>query len=546
MRGKILLSIVLVLVMLLVGCGGQPAQPTQPTQTAQPTQPSNSGYTGGELVRLWDEPSTLDPQLVSDVNSSVIVIEVFGGLVGLGTDLKVVPDLAEKWSTSADGKTYTFTMRRDAKFHSGRAVTAQDVKWSIERAADPATQSTTVDTYLGDIVGVKEKLSGQSKEVSGVKVVNDSTIEITTDAPKAYFLAKLTYPTAFVLDKDNVAKGRDWFMKPNGTGPFKLKEYVPGDRVVLERNPLYHLGPAKLGSVRFLLGGGNPMVMYENDEIQVTGVGLADLDRVRDPSSPLSKELQVSPPGFETSYIGLNSTLPPLDDIKVRQALNLAINKDEIASKVLADRVKPAYSILPPGFPAYNSDFKGLRFNLEKAKQLLAESKYGPDPKKFPRLTFTVPGSLGSAVGLDLEAILATWRDSLGLDVQVQQVEWATFLRDLHAYRLQMFAVAWMADYPDPQNYLDLLFHSQSVNNETRYSNPQVDQLLEKARTERDEATRFKLYQQAEEMIVNDAPIILLWHSAEGYILIKPEVKDYLLLPLIIPKYRFVSLEKQK
>ncbi|MBI4186787.1 MAG: peptide ABC transporter substrate-binding protein [Chloroflexi bacterium] len=526
MKAKTVLTILMALMLLLVGCAKQP--------------PAG----GGELVRLGDEPSTLDPHLTSDVDSAVIVVEVFGGLVTLDTNLKVVPDLAEKWSISSDRKTYTFTLRRDAKFHNGKAVTANDVKWSLERAADPKTLSTTVDTYLGDIVGVRAKLAGESQEVSGVRVIDDRTIEITIDAPKTYFLAKLTYPTAFVLDRDNVEASTEWFKQPNGTGPFKLKEYLPGELIILERFPDYHLGPARLDTVKFFLGGGTPMVMYENDEIQITGVGLADLDRVRDPSSPLSKELHTATPGFQTSYLGMNVSRPPFDDIKVRQALSYAINKDVVASTVLAGRVKPAYTILPPGFPGYSADLTGLRYDPEKARKLLAESKYGADPARLPRITLTVPGALGTAVGLDLEAILAMWRDNLGIQVDVQQVEFATFLRDLDARRLQMYAIAWVADYPDPQNFLDLLFHSQSINNQTGYSNPEVDRLLEAARTEPDETARFQLYRQAEQIILEDAPWVLLWHPGEGYVLIKPEVKNYLLLPIVVPRYRFVYLEK--
>jgi len=526
MRMKILLAILLTAVLLLSSCA----------PLAQ--------YKGGELVRLWDDPPTLDPHLTSDVSAGVLVVEIFGGLVTLDRDLKVIPDLATKWKVSPDRKTYTFTLRRDAKFHNGKPVTARDVKWSLERAADPKTRSTTVDTYLGDIIGVREKLRGQSQEITGVKVIDDYTIEITIDAPKAYFLSKLTYPTGFVLDRENVEARRDWFKNPNGTGPFKLKEYVPGERLVLERNPNYHLEPPKLDTVKFLLAGGTPMVMYENNEIHLTGVGLADLDRVRDPQNPLSKELHVAAPSFETSYLGMDVTRPPLDDIKIRQALAYAINKDEIASKVLANRVKAAYGVLPPGFPAYNPDLKGLGYDLEKAKNLLTESKYGPDPKKWPRITLTVPGELGTAIGLDLEAILAMWRDNLGITVEVQQVEWATFLEELDSHRLQMFALAWMADYPDPQNFLDLHFHSQSVNNQTRYSNAEVDRLLEAARVEEDEKARFSLYQQAEQIIVNEAPWLPLWYPGEGYILIKPQVKDYLLLPIVVPKYRFVYLAK--
>ncbi|MDO8569062.1 MAG: ABC transporter substrate-binding protein [Dehalococcoidales bacterium] len=213
MGRKAILSIIIILTILALGCGQKAAAPGS----------------GGEFTRLWEEPSTLDPHLSSDLYSSVILEEVFSGLVSIDRNLKVVPDLAEDWKLSADGKTYTFTLRQNAKFQSGKQVTAQDVKWSIERAADPKTQSSTVDTYLGDIVGVKEKLSGKSQQVSGVRVVDDRTVEITIDAPKAYFISKLVYPTAFVLNRANVESGREWFKTPDGTGPFKLAEYAPGD-----------------------------------------------------------------------------------------------------------------------------------------------------------------------------------------------------------------------------------------------------------------------------------------------------------------------------
>jgi oligopeptide transport system substrate-binding protein len=285
--------------------------------------------------------------------------------------------------------------------------------------------------------------------------------------------------------------------------------------------------------------------MYEANEIHVAGVGLNDLHRVRDPSSPLRDELHKAPPGFQFTYIGLNVTRPPLDDPKVRQALAMSINKDLISERVLEDLQVPAWSILPPGFPGHNPDIEGLRYDLEEAKRLLSESKYGPDPSRIPPLTLTVAGQLGSAVGPDLQAILAGWRDHLGIDVAVQQMEFATFLNELHNFRLQMVAAAWIADYPDPQNFLDLLFHSASLNNEMRFSNEEVDRLLEAARSERDESVRFDLYRQAEAIIVNEAPVIPLWHAGEGNVLIKPQVKDFLLLPVIVPRYRFVYIEPE-
>lgn len=517
---------------------------SEPQPTATPTVPTEKPQ-DGELVQLWNDPPTLDPHLTTDATSAAIIVEVFGGLVTINRDLDVVPDLAEDWEVSQDGLTYTFFLRQDARFHDGEPVTAHDVKWSLERAADPRTAAPGVDQYLGDIVGVKAKLRREVTEVSGIEVLDDYTLRITIDAPKAYFIAKLTYPAAFVLDQENVESGgRNWPRSPNATGPFKLAEYVPGERLVLERNKFYHLGPPYLNRVRFLLAGGTAMLMYENDEIDVTGVGLADLDRVLNPEHPLYKELVKAPPSFSTSYIGLNVTQPPLDDVRVRQALNYAIDKSQIAELVLAELVVPAQGVLPPGFPAYNSNLTSYQYDPQKARQLLRQSKYGDDPENLPRLVITTAGAFGSAPPLDLEVILEMWRQNLGITVEVQQVEWATFLQDLQRRRFQMFSLAWIADYLDPENFLDMLFYSESSNNHTGYSNREVDALLEQARVESNGATRTGLYQQVEQMILDDAPWVPLWYQGERYRLIKPEVKDYFVAPLVIPYLRYIYIER--
>ena len=158
----------------------------------------------------------------------------FSGLVSFDPQLNLTPDLAESWELSADGMTYTFHLRQNAKFHNGRPVTAQDVIYSWERAANPNLQSVTVVTYLGDIVGVRDMAQGKADHIAGIKALDDHTLQVTIDAPKPYFLLKLTYPTSFVVDKDNVESGQDWYRHPNGTGPYKLTEWTSNDRIVYD------------------------------------------------------------------------------------------------------------------------------------------------------------------------------------------------------------------------------------------------------------------------------------------------------------------------
>lgn len=533
------------------------AAATTPTATAAaPTGPPTTpvlvveedelhGAAGGRLVQLFSDPPSLDPHLVTDATSSRIIVEVFGGLTTINLDNEVVLDLAESVDISADGRVYTFRLHPEAKFHDGRAVTAADVQWSLERAANPLTESPVAGQYLGDIVGVNEKLDGDAQSIAGLRVVDDRTIELTIDQPKSYFLAKLTYPTAFVLDRNNVeGDPRNWFREPNGTGPFRMTEYRVGETLVLERNEHYHLGEVRLEAVELILSGGTSMLMYENDEIHISGVGLADLDRLLDPSSELHGQLVRAEPSFTVQYIGLNVNEPPLDDVKVRQALNLAVDKSEIASVVLGDLVVPADGILPPNFPGYNPEVSGYDFDPERARALLAESKYGDDLDNLPPITITTPGSFGANVSLDMEVVLRMWETNLGITAEFQQTEFATFLKDLHKRRFQMFDIGWIADYPDPENFLDVLFHSASDNNHTNYSNPEVDRLLEQARVETDQARRYALYNEAEQIILDEAPWVPLWYSGESYVLVKPEVQDYHLPPLIIPRLRYVWLSE--
>ena len=524
---------------------GDSPEPTASSSVPAAGDTTGSGelLEGGRFVRLYVDPPTLDPHLTTDATSAQVIVEVFGGLVTIDKNLDVVPDLAESWDISDDGRVYTFRIRPDAVFHDGKPVTAEDVRWSLERVTDPLTEAPNVDQYLGDIVGVDAKLAGDVLEISGVRVINERTIEITIDAPKSFFLAKMTYPTAFVLDRENIeANPKNWFRKPNGTGPFNITEYKVGETLILSRHDAYHLGPAKVAEVEMILSGGTSMLMYENDEIDISGVGLADLDRLLEPSHSLNAELTRAAPSFSVQYIGLNVNEPPLDDVKVRQALNLAIDKREIATIVLGDQVVPAKGILPPGFPGFSESVSGYEFDPIKAKQLLLESKYGNDLDNLPPITITTPGSFGANVSLDMEVVLAMWEKNLGITTEFQQTEFATFLKDLNKRRFQMFDIGWIADYPDPENFLDILFYSDSSNNHTNYNNPEVDALLEKARVETDETLRFSIYNEVEQTILDDAPWIPLWYSGERYLLVKPNVHDYLLTPLIIPKLRHVYL----
>ncbi len=531
-----------------------PARSERPTPTGQakiapellqtPERVGDDKPTGGVFRRLWADPPTLDPALVTDGTSYAIVIELFSGLVKLTgeSDDPIAMDLAESYSVSNEGKTYKFVLKDDLKFSDGSPLTASDFKWSWERAALPETESPIVDEFLGDIIGVQAIIDGEATTAEGIEVIDDHTLQVTIDAPKPYFIAKLTYPIAFVVNADNVTSGgENWTDDPVGTGPFVLKSYSIGERMILSKNPNYWGDPAYLDEVHMLLAGGSAMAMYENDEIDITGIGLADLERVTDPEEELSKDVVEVPPSFSTSYIGFNVEEAPFDDVHFRRALNFAVDKQLVANAVFSDLVRPATGVIPPGFVGFNPDLEGLAFDEEKAKEELAKSKYA-DPETRPRIVITLPGTGGSP-SLTTEVVADMWRRTLEVDVEIQQVEWATFLQDLHRNRLQAFSLAWQADYPDPHTFVDVLFRTGSSINNTNYSNPQVDALLEQANIEADPVRRIKLYQEAEEMIVEEAAWLPLWWGVEGKVLVKQRVGGMTFPPLSVPIYQYVYID---
>lgn len=518
---------------------GTPA-PGASSNTNSAKAPS-SNVKGGELRVPGDDPLTLDPALAFDTTSAEYIVEIYGGLVQLDKNLKIIPDIARDMPTiSPDGKSYTFKLRDDVVFqNSNRKVTAQDFKYSMERAASPDTGSSTADQYLGDIVGAKDMIRGKASSISGIKVIDDQTLEIDIDAPKSYFLSKLTFPTAYVVDKTEIDQDkRNWTRHPNGTGPFKLKEWKIGESLTLVANDRYHLGAPALGQITYEIAGGSALTQYENGEIDIAGVGINDIERIRDKNEPLNKEF-ISKPGLSTFYIGFNTKQAPFDDPKVRRAFGEAIDKQQLVDVILKDVVPAANGILPPGMPGYNKGVKGIPFDANDAKQLIQQSKYAG---KIPPITFTTSGQ-GANVGPIDEAILQMWKDNLGVTVEVQQVETATFFSDVKKGAYMIWDAGWAADYPDPENFLDLNFYSQSNGNDVKYNNPQVDALLVQARTEQDQTKRTQEYDQAEQQILDDAAWIPLFYEQDN-LLVKPYVKGYDIPGMIIPIYRYVSIQK--
>jgi oligopeptide transport system substrate-binding protein len=465
---------------------------------------------------------------------------VFSGIVSLDPKLNLTPDLAESWDVSADGTVYTFHLRENAKFHDGKPVTAQDVIYSWERAAGPDLASDTALTYLGDIVGIKEIAEGQADHASGLSALDDHTLQVTIDAPKPYFLYKLTYPTAFIVDRANVESGEEWYRQPNGTGPYLMKEWDRFESIVYEANPDFYLGQPSIPYVVYQLYSGVGLRLYESGEIDMTGVGSYNADRFLDPSEPLHEEL-LTGVNLCTGYVTFDTTRPPFDDVNVRKAFTMAFDRQKYIDVVLSGHALPADGLYPPGLPGFNTELKGLSYDPGQARELLKQSKYG-GPEGLPPIVFT-DGGIGTYVGADVAAMAQMWEQNLGVTITVENLEPNYYQEQIYAGNHgQLFSGGWCADYPDPENFADVLFHTGSQQNNGGYSNPGLDTLLEQARVEQDVNKRMAMYQQAEQMLVDDAAALWTTHSL-SYELVKPYVKGYTFTPIDIPIQRYMWLE---
>ncbi|UCB44204.1 MAG: peptide ABC transporter substrate-binding protein [Dehalococcoidales bacterium] len=520
-----LISVTLLLGLLLTGCPPEP-----PPVLGQ-----------GSLSLYGIDPMTLDPAISGEMTSHEYITQIFSGLVRLGDDLEPEPDIAEKWTVSSDGMTYRFYLRRGVTFHDGREVKAEDFVYSWERACNPETGSQTAAAFLGDIVGAKAVLAGETQEISGIRALNDYTLEVTIDVPRSYFLYKLTYPTTFVVDRVNVESGEDWWHNPNGTGPFKLQEWNQYQLLTLERNESFYGTVAGVESVVYHLWAGIPMNLYETGEIDVTGVSLPYIDRVTDETGPFYSELLVVP-RMSFIYIGFNADEPPFDDVNVRRAFTQALDKAKLVRLVYRDMMEPADGILPPGILGYNEALSGLDFDVEEALASIRASRYG-SVSALPPITITTMG-WGGSIGSDLEAIVHEWRQNLGVEVKVRQLEPEFFLYNLKEEKDEMYYLGWIADYPHPQDFLDILFQSEAKQNYGEYSNPEVDALLAAAGTELDMDRSLELYQQIEQILVDDAACLPLWFE-ENYVLVKPHVNGYVMNVLGLANLNLVSVEDE-
>ncbi len=507
----------LLLMTAVAGCAQVSVTAGDPELAGSTPEPgARSAAEAGHLRTIGSRAVTLDPALIRDAGSAGYVLEIFAGLVKLNTELELTPDLAEEWEVSADGLVYTFHLRPEIKFAEGREITSADVVFSIERALSPEMESPLSVVYLGDIAGAMEYHQGDAASVSGLSMPDENTVRIELQSPSAMFLSKLTHPVSFVLDREEVDEF-EWFKDPNESGPFKLLRWREREEVMLIRNDSYHR-PALLEKVTIaIVGAGEGLLGYETGEIDIVPIGGRNVDRFRDSGERFSDDYRAAPQ-LSLYYVGFNTRVAPFDDVHVRRAFVLAIDMEKINRVTFRGHVQTANGILPTGLPGNDPERAVLGYDPDAARQELELSRYG-GAENVPDVTFLISGT-GLLPSQDTEAILYFLRENLGVTVRMLAVDFADLLLEVEDpdHQHQMVRYGWVADYPDPDNFLELLFLTDSPENLTHYSNPEVDALLGKARVESDPQRRYELYWDVEEIVIQDGVVLPMQFGMDHYL----------------------------
>ena len=494
---RLLLVFVLGLI-LTIGCQQEAAEHPQ---QAEPQVRRGGTY---RTALPWS-PRNLDPAFSTDIYSVTLIQQIFDGLVQFDQNLNVIPALATNWQVSTDGLVYTFNLRQDARFHNGRLVTAGAFVYSFIRILDPAERASAL-SFFEKIKGASAYRSGKSSEVEGLKALNASTLEITLEEPFAPFLPVLAMKSSKVVPQEEVERwGKDFGHHPVGTGPFRLESWE-GNQIKLAANPDYYEGRPHLEHAVYTIYTGS-----QNEKIfKDFRAGLLEDALVfganREEMAATTEYQFFRKPTLSLLFYGMNCTNTPLEEKRVRQALNYAINKEKIVHKYVKDQFIPASTILPPGMPAYSPENAFYNYDAQKAKSLLAEAGYGSSQKK---LSLTILSASKSQLAQEELALVSGDLAAVGVELTVRyETDWPTYEALLGSGEVQLYRYAWSADIPDPDNFLNILFASTSRYNFMRYSNPEVDQLLSQALLETDIFKRVRLYREAERIILADAPMI--------------------------------------
>lgn len=543
----LMFALVLVIGTVLAGCGsnannGNSASPTNAAGTEGNT---NTGSGGEKLaadqtlhINLASEPPTFDPALAQDSQANTVLKTMYEGLTRMNDQTgQAEPGMAEKWDISADGLVYTFHLR-DAKWSNGDPVTATDFVNAWKRVLDP--KSTTPAPYAYQLYYIKNAQKyNDTKEVTdfnqvGIKAKDDKTLEVTLETPTPYFLGLLSFYTYYPVHK-SVESNPKWATSKDTmivNGPFTLTDWVTGQSLEVTKNENYYAkDDIKLSKIDFTLvnSGATELLSYKSGELDRAGAPSGEIPTEQLPV--VAKEL---PDEYQSKgiasiyYYQFNVTEKPFTNAKIRKALAMAINRQPLIDNVTLGGQLPAFGFVPPGIAGANGEFRNdvkdsyFTENNDEAKKLLAEGLKEEGLDKLPPVTLSYNTSEGhKKIAL---AIGDMWKKNLGIDVKLENQEWAVFIENRHHLQYQIARAGWSADYNDPMTFLDM-WVTKGGNNDSGYSNPEYDKLIAEAKATSDAKVREEKFAAAEKILVEQDMVIIPLYYYTSNSLVKPYLK---------------------
>lgn len=476
------------------------------------------------------EPQSLDPHKSEGVSSANIQKDLYEGLISESPAGDLVPGVASSWTISKNGLRYLFTLRKDARWSNGDPVTAHDFVYSWRRIVAPKTGSYYAQT-LAPVLNTEAIIKGDKKASSlGIRAISNHQLEVTLKGPTPYFLGLLTHSSTYPVHKASVEKYGDRFARVGnliGNGAFVLKEWSVQSHILLERNTYYWDNKnTRLNKVYYypIENQSSELKRYRAGEIDLAeSVPISQMPWLR---KNLKQDLRIAP-YLGIYYLGYNLTQPPFkNNKKLRQALSMVINRDVLTEKILKTGETPAYSWVPPNVANYQQveyEWKSwpMSRRIKVAKELFQQAGYN----KTNPLSVEIRYNTSENHKKIAIVIASMWKKHLGVKTKLHNEEWKVFLATRKAKKTQVFRSGWIADYNDAYSFAELLHSSHGVN-DSGYTNPEYDALLEKSAREADKGVRRNLLRQAEKMLLNDYPVIPIYFYMSKH-LVKPYVGGY-------------------
>jgi oligopeptide transport system substrate-binding protein len=531
--------ILLAWLMLISGCSEQSASPDADTPATD---------TGILHMGNGTEPQDLDPHIVTGVTEHNIISALLEGLVGKNPEnLAPEPAVAASWEIQDEGKTYLFRLRPEAKWSNNDPVTAHDFVYAWQRALMPALGNQYA-YMLYPVLNAESFNKGQITDFSqvGIRAIDDHTLEVRLTASTPYFLGLLDHYSTFPVHQATIEKfgqidtrGSQWTRAGNfvGNGPFQLRAWEQNRVIVVEKNPAYwDAATVKLDAIHF-----HPVGQINTEERMFRAGQLHITYAMPEEKIPAYKKdnpaVLKSHPYFGTYFYRLNTTVPALNDVRVRRALAMTIDRESIVNNVTRGGQVAAYTLTPPDTLGYTAR-AAIPYDVEQARRLLAEAGY-PDGQGFPELTLLF-NTLETHQKI-AEAVQQMWKQALGINITLQNQEWKVFLESERTMSYQISRASWIGDYIDPNTFLDM-FITDGGNNRSGWSNPQYDALIAQAALTQDQQARYELFQQAESILMDEVPLIPIYTYAKNYLL-SPRVKGWYTNLMDYHPYKYVYLE---